>query len=107
MARTRKENPAAYMNAVLRLIPKEVLVALDKPVDQQNDAQLLLILFNAINRVKNILVRLRALPGGAPLADEIELALSGLDEEEPNKDFATKRPGILNIIDDNEEENEV
>jgi len=33
VARTRKENPAAYMNAVLRLIPKEVLVALDKPID--------------------------------------------------------------------------
>src|SRR6516225_6724420 len=31
VARTRKENPAAYMNAVLRLIPREVLLNLDKP----------------------------------------------------------------------------
>ena len=107
VARTRKENPAAYMNAVLRLIPREVLLALDKPVDQQNDSELLLTLFNAINRVKDILVRLRELPGGAPLADEIELALSGLGEEESHQEPATKRHGILKIIDDNEEENEV
>ena len=106
VARTRKENPAAYMNAVLRLIPREVLLALDKPVDQQNDSELLLTLFNAINRVKDILVRLRELPGGAPLADEIELALSGLREEESHQEPATKHHGILEIIDDIEEENE-
>jgi len=52
-------------------------------------------------------VRLRALPGGAPLADEIELALSGLGEEESHKEPATKRHGIPKIIDDDEEENEV
>jgi len=107
VARTRKENPAAYMNAVLRLIPREVLLALDKPADQQNDSELLLTLFNAINRVKDILVRLRELPGGPPLADEIELALSGQGEEEPGQEPATTRHGILEIIDDDEKENEV
>jgi hypothetical protein len=107
VARTRKENPAAYMNAVLRLIPREVLLALDKPADQQNDSELLLTLFNAINRVKDILVRLRELPGGPPLADEIELALSGQGEEEPGPEPATTRHGIVEIIDDDEKENEV
>ena len=107
VARTREENPAAYMNAVLRLIPREVLLALDKPADQQNDSELLLTLFKAINRVKDILVRLRELPGGPPLADEIELALSGQGEEEPGQEPATKRHGILEIIDDDEKENEV
>ena len=51
-------------------------------------------------------MRLRELPGGPPLADEIELALSGQGEEEPNQESVTKRHSILNIIDDNEEENE-
>jgi hypothetical protein len=82
LARARKENPVSFLAIVSRLVPQQYLLDMNKSADRMNDGELLLTLGSAIGRIQTALVKLRQLPGGGPIADEIAAALAGEPEQE-------------------------
>ena len=68
----RKENPVAYLTVAAKLVPKELLLQLERPVEQLSDTELASAAKAERDMSVLVLAKVRELPGGGDLVAEAE-----------------------------------
>ena len=78
----RKENPVAYLTVAAKFVPKELLLQLERPVEQLSDADLAAAAKAERDVSVLILAKVRALPGGDDLVAEAERDIFNEDTDD-------------------------
>ena len=78
----RKENPVAYLTVAAKFLPKELLLQLERPVEQLSDADLSAAAKAERDTSVLILAKVRELPGGDDLVAEAERDIFNEDTDD-------------------------
>ena len=78
----RKENPAAYLTVAAKFLPKELLLQLERPVEQLSDADLSAAAKAERDMSVLVLAKVRELPGGDDLVAEAERDIFDEDKDD-------------------------
>lgn len=82
LVRVRGENPTAYLTIAAKLVPKELLLQLERPVEQLSDTELAAAAKAERDVSVLILAKVRALPGGGDLVAEAERDIFDEDKDD-------------------------
>ena len=78
----RTENPTAYLTIAAKLVPKELLLQLERPVEQLSDADLAAAAKAERDVSVLVLAKVRELPGGGDLVAEAERDIFDEDKDD-------------------------
>ena len=78
----RTENPMAYLTVAAKFLPKELLLQLERPVEQLSDADLAAAAKAERDMSVLVLAKVRALPGGDDLVAEAERDIFNEDTDD-------------------------
>ena len=77
-----KENPVAYLTVAAKFVPREMLLQLERPVEQLSDADLSAAAKAERDTSVLVLAKVRELPGGDDLVAEAERDVFDEDKDD-------------------------